>query len=53
MERRRCIPGILGQDNWCWEGGRERKYITVGLLDQEVDDNMRSVVESLKPRQGS
>lgn len=35
------------------EHGRKRNYMTVGFLDQEADDGMRSVAKPLKPREGS
>ena len=35
------------------ERGRKRNYMTVGFLDQEADDGMRSVAKLLKPREGS
>ena len=42
---------MFGQNNWCWGGGWEGRYITAGFLDQEADENLRSLEESLKCRE--
>ena len=42
---------MLGQNNWCWGWWRERRCITAGFLDQQADDDLRSVEEPLKCRE--
>ena len=42
---------LLGENSWCLGGGRERRCITAGFLDQEADDDLRSDEGSLKFRE--